>query len=361
MPAPGQTGITQALILVGGKGTRLMPLTHSAPKPLMPVGNIPLLRVQLDLLAKNGVKEVVLSLYYQYERFQEEFRARPVPGLKVRFNLEEEPLGTAGAVKLAEGMLQDRFFVLNGDILSDIPYQDMAAYHLRHRAVATLALITVEDPTIYGVIETDHRGRVQSFLEKPAWDEVTCSTINAGVYILNKSVLEHAPAGEVFSFERELYPDLLAMGKAIYGYPFNGYWMDVGTLDKYYLANMDLLRGRIKTLAGLKLTRPKKLSRVTVSDPVMIHPTAHISPGAIILGPTVIGPGCRIGPLARIRQSVLHAGVEVGEKVDVNKCILGDGVKIKDNAFLSEGLVLAQGAVIKSGVGKLQYLYQGLV
>ncbi len=361
MPPKKSDGITQALILVGGKGTRLQPLTNDIPKPLVPVGNIPLLRLQLEILAQHGVREVVLSLYYQHDRFREEFHHRPVKGLKLKFNLETAPLGTAGAVKLAEPLLQDRFFVLNGDILSDIHYQAMGAFHLKNRADATIALITVEDPTIYGVIETGRGQRVQTFLEKPSWDEVRCSTINAGVYVLEKSVLAHAPAGEVFSFERELYPDLLAMGRRIYGFPFDGYWMDVGTLDKYYLANLDLLKGRIETYKGLKLTKPKGISKVTLSDPVMIHPTAEIAPGAIILGPSVIGPGCKIGAQARIRQSVLHANVQVGQNVDVNKCILADGVRVSNNAKLGEGLVLAAKTRVPSGVGKLNYLYQGLV
>jgi mannose-1-phosphate guanylyltransferase len=331
--------VTKAVILVGGEGTRLRPLTYFRPKPMVPVLNHPFLEHTIAYLRKHGIEHIILTLSYLPELIQDYFHDGSKLGIKLSYTLEHSPLGTAGAVKNADRYLDSSFVVLNGDIFTDLDITDMVTYHRYKGAKATIALSRVDNPCAFGVVETDSDGRVRRFVEKPSPDRVTTHWINAGVYILEPEVLRLVPANRHYMFEKGLFPHLLELGEPVYGYPFSGYWLDVGTPDKYRSLNCDLLQ--LKTVSAL--LEGLREGEIRCGKDVIIHPSAEI------VGPVVIGNGCRIGGEAYIKgpvvmgqncyladgtsveETVLWDTVRVGAGARLRQCVVGSNVRIREN------------------------------
>ena|SRR5438105_11855403 len=344
----------KAVILAGGEGTRLRPLTLTVPKPVVPVVDRPFLAHQLDLLARVGVTEIVFSLAYQPERIQAVFGDGRARGLRIHYAVEETPLGTGGAVKNAEPLLDDVTIVLNGDVLTDADLPGALHAHRESGAAATLVLTPVPNPAAYGLVETDGEGRVRSFIEKPTDpSQITCDTINAGIYVLDASTLSLMPPRENHSIERGFFPALLRRGDLVRAWVHRGYWIDIGTPEKYMQVHRDILDGRFPVeLEG----RPRAGGRV--------HAGAKVEEGAQLEGPFYVGPGCRVasgaqvGPGAvltagvavsagaRVRDSVVWEGAELGPDCLVEGALVSSGVRVGAHARVLAGAVLGEGTVV---------------
>jgi mannose-1-phosphate guanylyltransferase len=329
-------GKLTAVILVGGPGTRLRPLTDDRPKSLVPVLNRPLMEHTVAYLKGFGIEDIILTLSYLPDAIREVFGDGRRYGVRVVYCLEKEPLGTAGAVKNTEAYLDNTFFVLNGDIFTDLDLSEMLAFHRQNKAAATISLSWVDDPSAFGVVETDDRQRVKRFIEKPPRAEATSHWINAGTYILEPSVLEYIPAGRHYMFEKGLFPRILELGLPVYGYPYHGYWLDMGTPEKYFTVNMDLLYSRTGSpAAGAVGPDGVKYSPGTVADPAavvtgpaLIDGGCHIGRGARVKGPVVMGRDCRIGEDAGIEDAILWDGVNIGAGARLSRCIIASGVTV---------------------------------
>jgi mannose-1-phosphate guanylyltransferase len=319
-----------AVVLVGGQGTRLQPLTYQLPKPMIPVLNRPFLEHTLAYLKSHGVGSTILALSYLPEAIRSHLGDGDNLGMPLSYAVETEPLGTAGAVKNAEPYLKSTFIVLNGDIFTDLDLGAMLTFHRRKRAKVTIALTRVDNPCAFGVVETESDGRVRRFVEKPSPNQVTSNWINAGIYILEPEVLRHVPEASHYMFERGLFPRLLELEEPVYGYPFNGYWLDMGTPDKYLCLNCDLLSARVSSHLIPGLSR----------DGVYQTGEAAIHPSASIAGPVVIGGGCRIDRGVRIKGPVvIGAGCYIGEGASLERAVLWAGVSIKAGSQLKNCLI----------------------
>jgi mannose-1-phosphate guanylyltransferase len=339
----------KAVILVGGEGTRLRPLTYYAPKPMVPVLNRPFLEHTVAYLKKHSVRDIVLALSYLPETIQSYFGDGTRSGVQLKYCLEDSPFGTAGAVKNAERYLNGTFVVFNGDIFSELDLADMLAFHRNRKAKVTIALTWVDNPCAFGVVETDSDGRVRRFIEKPSPDRATTNWINAGVYILEPEVLRHVPPNSHYMFEKGLFPLLLELGEPIYGYSFNGYWLDMGTPEKYLQLNCDLLLGK----TGSALIGGLVNDEVHSGESVVIHPSAEIIGPAIvgsncsigravhISGPVVIASNCHIGEGAIIEKTVLWKGVNIGRGASLKQCVVGNNTTIGDNAQIIDRMVVS--------------------
>lgn len=237
-----------AIILIGGLGTRLRPLTYKTPKPLLPLANQPFVFYQFELLKKHGIQEVVLCTAYMAEEFERVLGDGRKFGVRLKYVYEKTPLGTGGALKNAQDFVKGTTLVFNGDILTDANLAEILQFHRQRQARLTLTLTRVKDPTLYGLVETDSQGKIIGFREKPSPNEVTCNTINAGIYILEPEILGHIPPGVVYSLERELFPKLLELKVPLYATTSDAYWLDIGTLEKYHQADRDILNGALRTL-----------------------------------------------------------------------------------------------------------------
>jgi mannose-1-phosphate guanylyltransferase len=325
----------QALVLAGGEGTRLRPLTHTVPKPVMPLAGRPFLTFMLDWLREHGVDDVLLSCGFLAHAV-EDVLGEEYNGVRLRYVHEDEPLGTAGPVRLAadEGLLQDRVFILNGDVLTDMDLTAQLAFHEEKGAKATLALIAVEDTSSYGVVPTDENGAVLEFLEKSPGPAPT-DRINAGAYVIERDVIERIPAGRAVSFEREVFPGLV--GEGLYGFHSEGYWIDIGTPERYLESTYDLLSGRVHSTLP-----PRDETGSLIYEPALIA-GAHIGPQ------TVLGPHCSVGADSVVERSVLHSRVMVGSGCIIREAVLAEGVQVGDGAEIESGAMLGDGVVVEPG------------
>ena len=316
----------KAIVLAGGEGTRLRPLTWTTPKPLLPIVNRPFLEHQLSWLAGHGVTEVVLSLGYRSDAFA----GRVFSDLPLQVAAEPEPLGTAGAIRFAADAagVTDRFLVCNGDVLTDLDVTALVRFHRERAAEATIALTRVEDPSAFGVVPTDDEGRVLRFVEKPPPGEAPTDWINAGTYVLEPSVLADIPAGRAVSIERETFPGLLARNGKLYALPSSAYWLDIGTPAKYLEANAD----RLERLGGASL----------------LGPGAVVAPGAAVEG-SVLGAGAVVEAGAKVLRSVLFDGARVGAGAEVADSVLGSGATVEAGAAVSGVTIVGPGAVVAPG------------
>lgn len=337
----------RAVILVGGEGTRLRPLTFDTPKPLIPVANRPFLEHVLARLSRHGVTEAILTTGYLAEAF-EAFPDALTHGVKLTIVREERPLGTCGAVRNVAELLDDTFFVLNGDILTDVDLSEMLRVHRERNAVGTLALSRVRDPSAYGLVPIDGEGRIEQFIEKPRADEsLKTDLINAGTYILEPDALAGVPAGETWSFERQLFPGLLSDGAPLFGFPSQAYWLDLGTPQKYLRANVDVLEGKVgepppgeRSAAGVWTDTGADIDpTVRLRGPAAIGPDCRVAEGAVIYPLTCIGPDCEIGAGAVIEESVLHEGVVVDPKAVVERSVLAGGVYIGAGSRVADAII----------------------
>ncbi|HEX77317.1 MAG TPA: NDP-sugar synthase [Dehalococcoidia bacterium] len=346
----------KAIILVGGEGTRLRPLTCNWVKAMVPILNRPFLEHLLLWLKGYGIDEVVLALCYRPECIADHFGDGAGLGIRLYYVQEEAPLGTAGAVKNAERYLKgERFFVLNGDIFTDLDLGAMLSFHEEREGHGTIALIPVDNPTIYGIVETDAEHRIKRFVEKPRWEEVTTNLINAGVYILEPEVLSYMPPQQFYMFEHHLFPKLLEMGLPLYGYPFGAYWIDMGTPEKYLQLHRDLLLGN--TRRGPILGQGPLLGEgshldpsAQIRGPVLMGRGCTIEPQARLIGPTALGDGCHIGAGAMVEGSVLWQGVRVGAGATLRHCIIAEGSQVGSGCTIGQGAVLSDHVTVSAGL-----------
>ncbi len=333
----------KAVILAGGEGTRLRPLTLQVPKPVVPIANVPFLGYQLDLLRRHGISEAILSLGYRPDRIEAELGDGSRFGIRLRYVVEQSPLGTGGAFKNAEPFLDGPAVVFNGDILCDFDLTEILRSHRRRSAAATLTLTRVDNPSAYGLVETGEDGRVARFLEKPGRDQVTCDTINAGLYVLEPEVLKTIPAGVNTSFERTVFPGLVANGRPVFAYISPGYWIDIGTPQKYLQAHRDIFEGRFAPpAAAFRFSPagppdPEGCSALVRNS--VVAASARLGSQSRILG-SAVDRDCQVGEGAIIEDSVLWKGVQVGEGARLRGCILGNGCRIGSHAVVGDGVVL---------------------
>ena len=357
----------KAVILVGGEATRLRPLTCNTPKIMVPVLNRPFLEHLIGYLRKHSIADIVLAVGKSPGQIRDCFGDGSKFGVRLTYSTEDSPLGTAGAVKNAEEFLDNPFIVLNGDIFTDFDLGAMMRLHRRNKAVASLALTAVEDPTIYGVVETDSEGRVKGFIEKPSRDKVTTNMINAGIYILEPDILNYIVPNTFAMFEHDVFPMVLAKGQVVCGYPFQGYWIDIGTTDKYVKLQQDLLRRYVGS-RGIRLEGESSVhSSARIEGPAVIGEGCFIDRNCVVRGPAVLGAGCRveesavvegsilwqdcgIGKAARMRNCLVASRCLVGEESEIlDGCILGDDVRIGEGNRLSNGIKIWPGTTIEPG------------
>ena len=331
----------QALILAGGKGTRLRPLTVYTPKPIVPICNRPFLLYQIDTLRRAGIIDITLSLSYQPEKIEQQLGDGSDVGVKLKYIVEPQPMGTAGAYKFAEELIREPTVVFNGDILTDLDLKTVIRQHAERKAVATIVLTPVEDPSMYGVVETADDGHVLRFLEKPKPEETSCRNINAGTYVLEPSVLDLVPKGENHSFEYGLFPKLLEESEPFFAHiPQRTYWMDIGTPARYLQAHHDLLAHRV-TRFHVKDRRGKfdSATHSEIDDLSVIGDECTIKPGVVIVN-SVLGRGCYIEERARIENSVVWSHTRVGTAAQVSGAIIGRGCHVGRSTIVRPGAVL---------------------
>ncbi len=321
----------KAVVLVGGEGTRLRPLTETIPKPLIPLIDRPILAHVLDQLAAHGVDETILSSSYLEPTFAAFLRGRRRLPPAITWITEATPLDTAGAIANAVGRLDEAYFVLNGDVLSDLDLTAMLAFHREHAATATIFLAPVEDARPFGLVTMDEVGRVREFREKPT--ELVPGTINAGTYVLEPEALRGVEPGQRVNIEREVFPRLIAEGDPVFGYLSSAYWIDTGTPERYLQATFDLLEGR---MAGRSYPAP------------FVAPSAEVSLRAHLGRWVVAGPATTVGDAAEVEDSILLLGAVVEEGARVRDSILGPGSIVGAGATM-EGAVLGEGSKIAPG------------
>lgn len=335
----------QALILAGGKGTRLRPLTMHTPKPIVPIANQPFLLYQLELLKRADVRDVILSLSYQPQKIEDKIGDGSDYNVRVSYTVEASPLGTAGAYRNAATLISESTVVFNGDVLTDIDLNDVIRFHRERQAAATIVLAPVPNPTAYGLVETEKDGRVRRFLEKPEPEDVTCDTINAGIYILEPRVLDYVPEGEPFMFEYGVFPQLLERKEPFFAYIWRGYWRDIGTASSYLQANMDVIAGKVKLLQSAPEKRGEKFDATAeIQAPSVVDPSCTLKQGVQIIN-SVVSRNCYIEERARIENSVVRGGARVGAGSNVHSSVIGKGCHIGRSVEMN-GAVLGDKSVV---------------
>jgi mannose-1-phosphate guanylyltransferase / phosphomannomutase len=356
----------KAVIMAGGFGTRLRPLTAHVPKPLVPVGNVPIMEHTVRLLKRHGFTDLLVLLYFMPETITSHFGDGSRWGVHMTYITPAADLGTAGAVRFAAEGSREPVLVMSADVLTDFDLEAAAAFHRAKGAEATMVLTRVEMPLAYGIVITDEDGRILRFLEKPAWGEVFSDTINTGIYLLEPSVFGAIPPNRPYDFGKELFPALLASGRSLWGHVARGYWRDVGDLTEYRAAHIDLLQGAVgvdipgerhegagHTVWLGEGARVDYSARLTGS--VIVGRGAQIDPGARV-GNSVIGADCQVHAGADIQGSVLWDGVEIGAGAVIKEAVIGRKTIVRANAFLAEGVVIAdscrigEGSVVKANV-----------
>jgi mannose-1-phosphate guanylyltransferase/phosphomannomutase len=347
----------QAVVMAGGEGSRLRPLTSNMPKPMLPVANRPLIEHILELLRRHGVTDVVVTVQFLSSVIRNYLGDGSDLGLSVAYSTEDVPLGTAGSVLNARDLLSGPFLVISGDALTDLDLSDAVDFHRARGAAATLVLKHMEDPLEFGIVMTGEDARIERFLEKPTWGQVFSDTVNTGIYVLEPDVLDLVPAEQPYDFSSELFPLMLDKGLPLIGYVTEAYWTDVGNTDAYLHAHYDLLAGRVRTEAqGFEL-RPG----VWVGEEVDIHPSARVQGPAIIgdnsriqpggvVGPyTVIGDNVILGDDATVTSSVVMDRAALGALAQARSCVLGRAATLGRGAIVEEGVVLGDEVVVGAG------------
>ncbi|QNB45006.1 NTP transferase domain-containing protein [Thermanaerosceptrum fracticalcis] len=344
----------KAIIMAGGEGTRLRPLTCVRPKPMVPLANSPVMLHTINLLKKYGFPDIGVTVQYMASNIMDYFGDGTEYGVNLRYFVENKPLGTAGSVKNAQEFLDETFIVISGDALTDLNLAEAVEFHKKNRALATLVLITVDNPLEYGIVITQKNGKIERFLEKPGWSEVFSDKVNTGIYILEPQVLDFIPEYTFFDFSKNLFPLLMEKGQPLYGYTANCYWCDIGNPEAYLQAHADILDKKVDVLLPYRQISPG----IWVGNHTEIHPSARLE------APLIIGNNCRVGPevflgaysvladncklkeRASVKKSVLGKGVMVGKGAAIRKTILCSGVYVKDNSATYEGAIVGDGSTI---------------
>ncbi len=364
----------QALILAGGEGTRLRPLTSTIPKPVVPLVERPFIAYMIQWLRGHGVDDVILACGFMAEAVRAVLGDGRSLGVSLRYVEEPEPLGTGGALKYAEDLLDERFLMLNGDCLTDVDLTAQMRMHERTGARLTLGLIAVEDPSAYGLVRCDGDGAVTEFLEKPGPEEIDTNMVSLGAYVVEREILSSMPpAGSRVSIERDVFPKLV--GDGLYGYGASGYWLDIGTPERYLQATYEILEGEVRTEVGARLARAGGVLRegdssavegavhgpAVVGDRCRVHPSATIGPLTVLgsgvtvaagahVDASVVLDGASVGEGTRISGSIVGAGARVGSRCRVEgRAILGEGVAVGDRNVLQAGIRLFPGVTLSDG------------
>jgi mannose-1-phosphate guanylyltransferase len=343
----------QALILAGGEGTRLRPLTTTVPKPVVPLVDRPFIAFMLDWLRGHGVEDIVISCGHMASGVRNVLGDGSAFGVNLRYVEEPQPMGTGGALKYAEALLEDRFFMLNGDVLTDLDLGGQLAQHERTGAIATLALTPVDDPTAYGLVRTDDDGLVTEFVEKPSSDQIDTRNISAGAYVLDRKVLDMLEPEQPASIERDVFPQLV--GNGLYGCVSENYWLDIGTPERYLEATFDILEGTVGTAFGERTGGAYQVVEQSVDNRGRIIPSAlvesgcSIAEGARVGGRVVLEQGVMVGPNTTIERAVVMRGAEIGENCLLRGCIVGGGARIGDNTHIEGLSVLGEGVTVGAG------------
>lgn len=349
--------------MAGGFGTRLRPLTCNIPKPMVPVANKPMMEHIIWLLKSHGINQITATLFYQPEQITDYFGDGSNFNVNISYRKTEADLGTAGSVKNAHDLLDSRFIIISGDVLTDFDLSSALSFHIKKKSKATILLTRSANPLQFGVVLTDEENRIYRFLEKPSWGEVFSDTINTGIYILEPEILDLIPSGEEFDFSKNLFPLLLEREVPLYGYVADGYWRDIGNLNEYQDAHFDVLRGLVK----IPIDGHKNLN-VTVGQNSRVETDARHLTGTVIIGKncrihrdavisnSVIGDNCEILPGAVIRNSVIWSGSQIGTRAELssdvisNDCVVGDEAILAENVFVGNKCVIGRKSSILSNV-----------
>jgi mannose-1-phosphate guanylyltransferase/phosphomannomutase len=344
----------KAVVMAGGEGTRLRPLTSNQPKPMVPIVGKPCMEHIVELLKEHGFDDIVVTLAFMPQAIRGYFGAGESYGVSIRYSVEESPMGTAGSVKLAEDALDEPFLVISGDALCDIDLAALVRFHEEKDALVTIGLVSVDNPLEFGIVVTDEDGRIERFLEKPSWGQVFTDTINTGIYVLDPEVLRHVPEGRPFDFSKELFPLLLEMGRPLYGYIADGYWQDIGNLDQFRQANFDALDEKVAlNVAGIKLRgnvwvgEGVELADLeSVEGPAFIGNYCRIAPQASVAPYSVLSPSVTLREHARTTRSVVDSSTYLGRSALVEGAIVGKSCDIRPHARLHEGVAVGDSCTI---------------
>jgi mannose-1-phosphate guanylyltransferase len=342
----------QALILAGGEGTRLRPLTATVPKPVVPLVDRPLIAYMLEWLARHGIDDVIMSCGFLATSVRNVLGDGAELGIRLRFVEEPDPRGTAGALKFAESMLDERFLMLNGDVLTDIDLSAQITQHERTGAKATLSLVPVADPSAYGLVHLEKDRSVRDFVEKPSPDAIDTNLISAGAYVLQREILDLVPANRNVSIEREIWP--LLIGNGLYGFPSESYWLDIGSPDRYLQGTFDIIEGNVQTAVGARLggdwlaidDGAEIVGRVI--PPAVLERGVRVAAGAQVGSLVVLGEDVAIGEGSTVERAVILKGTQIGEGCRLRDCIVAAGCRIGAHTTVTGGAVLGEGVTVGS-------------
>jgi len=347
-----------AVVMAGGEGARLRPITCQRPKPMAAVANRPLMEHIIRLLARQGFTTACATLHYLADEIESYFGDGSAFGISMRYSVEDSPLGTAGSIKRLESELRETFLVISGDALTDFDLASAVAFHQQRGAAATIVLARVAQPLEFGVVITDgETGRIARFLEKPGWGEVFSDTVNTGIYVLEPEVLKRIQPGQPTDFSRDVFPAMLEEGAPLYGYVASGYWSDVGTLPQYFQANVDALQGNVKVdipgeLVGERVwvgegTRLQHGG--AIEGPLVIGRNCLIGEHVGLIGPTTIGDNCVVEEGAQIERSIILNGAYIGRGSHIRGAIIGPDTVVKSHVLVTEGAVIGDSCLLSEG------------
>jgi mannose-1-phosphate guanylyltransferase len=340
----------QAVILVGGEGKRLRPLTSTVPKPVVPLVDRPFISFMLEWLRQHGIDDVIMSCGFLATSVRNVLGDGSGLGIRLRFVEEPDPRGTAGALKFAESLLDERFLMLNGDVLTDIDLSAQIAQHETTGAKATLALVPVPDPTAYGLVHLEVDHSVREFVEKPSSDTIDSNLISAGAYVLEREILELVPPGRNVSIEREVWPALI--GQGLYGYPSDSYWLDIGTPERYLKGTFDIIEGNVETAVKERLgsdwlaidegaeVSGRVIPPAVLERGVRVAEGAHVGSLAVLAGDVSIGAG------TTVERAVILNGAEIADNCTLRDCIVAAGCRVGARTQISGGAVLGEGVTV---------------
>jgi mannose-1-phosphate guanylyltransferase / phosphomannomutase len=354
----------KAVIMAGGEGTRLRPLTSNQPKPMLPLANRPMMEHVVALLRSHGFEDVVVTVAFMANAIRNYFGDGSEFGVTMAYATEATPLGTAGSILNAREQLEERFMVISGDVLTDMDLTAIVRTHDEKGALGTIALKSVEDPLEFGIVITDESGEIERFLEKPTWGQVFSDTINTGIYVLEPEIFDYIAPGKPVDFSADVFPDVLASGRPLYGHVAEGYWEDVGTLDAYLGAHIDVMDGKVQVdVSGFELRPGVWLGKgaevdpsARIDGPAIIGGNVHIGAGTHLRSYCVLGQNTQIGDNVTMTRSVVHDNSFLGAGVSIDGTVLGRSCDLRQGVHCEEGVVLGEecfvgaGAVITSDV-----------
>lgn len=344
----------KAVVMAGGEGSRLRPLTSNQPKPMVPVLNKPVMSYILELLREHGIVDIVATLHFLPQLIKNYFGKGADNGVNLHYSIEDMPLGTAGSVKEAEDFLDETFIVISGDALTDFDLTHLVEFHKRKGSMVTIALKRVDNPLEFGVVITEESGQIERFLEKPTWGQVFSDTVNTGIYVLEPEIFKYVPKGQPFDFSKDLFPMLLEKGAPLYGCTMDGYWCDIGNFEQYMQAHRDILDLKSKIQPpGIRMRDNVWIGdgadvdlSVDISGPVVIGQNAKIEPGAELDEYSVIGNNVVMKSKAHVHRSIIWENAYLGAQSHVHGAVVGKNCDIKNNVRIEEGVVIGDDSVI---------------